>query len=230
MKNNNILKNKKLIIFDFDGTLIDSGPDLAHALNYTLSQLELKTYSEEIIHGWVGNGAKTLVQRGLLGKTDIDDQDIDAEVLENALNIFLTYYSEHVCIKTITYPNVSETLKTLKNDGYMMAIVTNKPHAFIKPILEKLELDDLFEYYIGGDSLKEKKPSPAPLLHVCETLNIDINDSVMVGDSKNDILSANACSMQSIGVSYGYNYGEDINIYNPTVVLNDFKDILRVIK
>jgi phosphoglycolate phosphatase len=184
---------------------------------------------EDTINNWVGNGAKTLVKRGLLGKTDIDDQDIDTDVLENALDIFLTYYSENICVKTHAYPNVEETLKSLKNSGYKMAIVTNKPYTFIKPILEKLGLVDLFEYYIGGDSLKEKKPSPEPLLHVCKTLNIDVKDSIMVGDSKNDILSANACNMQSIGVTYGYNYGENIGIYNPTVVIDDFKDILRVI-
>lgn len=223
------LKNKKLIIFDFDGTLIDSGPDLAHALNYTLKKLEKKTYSEDKIHNWVGNGAKTLVKRGLHGKTDIDDQDIDTKELENALDIFLTYYSENVCVNTHTYPNVSDTLKHLKNDGYFLAIVTNKPYAFIKPILQKLELIDLFEYYIGGDSLKKKKPDPEPLLHVCKTLNVDINSSIMVGDSKNDIVAANTCNMQSIGVTYGYNYGEDINIYNPTVVIDNFKDILQVI-
>lgn len=223
------VKTKKLILFDFDGTLIDSGPDLARALNYMLQQTGHKTYKEDEIHNWVGNGAKTLVKRGLLGKADINEHNIETKELENALDIFLTYYSENICIKTKTYPNVLETLKSLKKSGYKMAIVTNKPYAFIKPILQKLDLFDFFEYYIGGDSLKQKKPSSEPLLHVCKTLNIDVTDSVMVGDSKNDILSANACGMQSIGVTYGYNYGEDIGKCNPSVVIDNFKDILRVI-
>jgi len=224
------LKNKELIIFDFDGTLIDSGPDLASALNYTLEKLGLKTYSQKTIHYWVGNGAKTLVKRGLLGKTDVENDDVDTSELNEALEIFLNYYAKNICINTKTYPDVKKTLKSLHNSGYKMAIVTNKPYNFISPILDKLELIELFEFYIGGDSLKEKKPSPKPLLHVCETLNIDIKDSVMVGDSKNDILSANGCEMQSIGVTYGYNYGEDIKKYNPTITIDDFKDILRVIE
>jgi phosphoglycolate phosphatase len=224
------LLDKKLIIFDFDGTLIDSGPDLADALNYMLQKTGNKTYTEDTIHSWVGNGAKTLVKRGLLGKTDVDDQEIDKKEFENSLEVFLTYYSENICVKTTTYPNVSNTLKALSNNGYKMAIVTNKPYAFVKPILETLELLDLFQYYIGGDSLKLKKPSAEPLIHVCNTLNVDIKNSVMVGDSKNDILAANACGMDSIGVSYGYNYGEDISTYNPNIVIDDFKDILRVIE
>lgn len=222
------LYNKKLIIFDFDGTLIDSGPDLAYALNYMLEQLGRKTFNEDLIHGWVGNGAQTLVKRALSGKTDIDS-NIDEVLFSKALDIFLSYYEKNVCVRTKTYPNVTQTLKKLKESNYMLAIVTNKPYAFVKPILEKLELLELFEFYIGGDSLPQKKPDPAPLLHVCEKLNISVENSLMVGDSKNDILSANACAMESIGVTYGYNYGENIAKYDPTVVVDNFDEILRVI-
>jgi len=220
-------KNKKLIIFDFDGTLIDSGPDLAEAVNHMLKELGRTTFSLNTIHEWVGNGAQTLVKRALSAKTEIDS-DIDESLFTKALDIFLSYYKENVCVKTVTYPDVTSTLKTLKGDDYKLAIVTNKPFDFVKPILQKLELIDLFEVYIGGDSLAKKKPDPMPLNHICETLNININDSIMVGDSKNDILAAASCEMDSIGVSYGYNYGEDIAIYNPTLVIHDFKDMLTV--
>ncbi len=111
--------------------------------------------------------------------------------------------------------------------GYRLAIVTNKPFAFVEPILEGLKLTGLFELILGGDSLTQKKPDPMPLLHVCTTLGVAVEACVMVGDSKNDILAANACSMQSLGVTYGYNYGEDINSYNPDVVVDDFADILK---
>ncbi|MEA2099333.1 MAG: phosphoglycolate phosphatase [Campylobacterota bacterium] len=223
------LKNKKLLIFDFDGTLIDSGPDLAEALNYMLKKLGYATFSLETIHSWVGNGAQTLVKRALLGKTDIEDE-IDETLFVEALDIFLKYYKENLCVKTVTYPDVKNTLTTLKNQGYKLAIVTNKPYDFIKPILEKLELLNLFELYIGGDSLSKKKPDPMPLLHICNKLDFKIEDSIMVGDSKNDILAANSANMQSIGVSYGYNYDEDIGIYDPTVVIHDFKDIKNILE
>lgn len=224
------LLNKKLIIFDFDGTLINSGPDLAEALNFMLKDIGKETYSQETIHNWVGNGARTLVKRALLGKIDVEGEEIDPQEFKNSLDTFLKYYKEHVCVKTIMYPNVYETLKTLFESGYKLSIVTNKPYEFIEPILTKLGILDMFALYIGGDSLAEKKPSPAPLLHVCQKLSIDVKDSVMVGDSKNDILAARACEMDSIGVSYGYNYGNDIGIYEPNVVIDDFKDILREIR
>jgi phosphoglycolate phosphatase len=224
------LKNKKLIIFDLDGTLIDSGADLADALNHTLTKLSLKTYDEATIHEWVGNGAQTLVKRALLGKRDVDAHSVDAQLFHDALEIFLDYYEKNVCVRTKMFPNVDTSLKQLKDSGYKMSIVTNKPYAFIGPILTKLGISELFDLYIGADSLSKKKPDPEPLFYVCDKLGINIQDSVMVGDSKNDIIAANNAQMHSIGVSYGYNYGESIEKYKPSLVINDFKDILEVLE
>ena len=82
---------------------------------------------------------------------------------------------------------------------------------------------------LGGDSLTEKKPHPSPLLHVCEGLNVSVEDAVMIGDSKNDILAANACDMDSVGVTYGYNYGEDIGVHKPSVIVDDFSELLDIL-
>ena len=217
--------NKKLIIFDLDGTLINSSPDLELAINHMLSTIGRETFSTDTIHYWVGNGAQILVKRALSGSSEIDE-NINPELFEKALKIFFDFYSKNLVVETVTYPHVKETLNHLKK-GYTLAIVTNKPFDFVKPILEALELTDLFELILGGDSLKEKKPHPLPLLHVCETLGFTIEESVMVGDSKNDILAANACNMQSIGLTYGYNYGQAISIYNPDAIFDDFSDILN---
>lgn len=221
------LAQKKLIIFDFDGTLIDSGPDLALAINHMLQTLKRATYSENKIAGWIGNGAQTLVKRALLGSREIDEE-IDAVLFKDALSIFLDSYAHNVCVKTILYPNVRTTLTTLKKCGYTLAIVTNKPFAFIEPILKGLQIDKLFEYYIGGDSLALKKPDPEPLYHVCKQLNVSVAHSVMIGDSKNDIYAAKSAQMDSIGVTYGYNYGEDIMTYKPDIVVTDIEQILEV--
>jgi len=220
------LKNKKLLIFDLDGTLINSAPDLARAVNYMLEKLDRETFSEEIIHGWVGNGAVTLVKRALSGSRTVAT-DLDEDYIAKALKIFLDYYGENLCNATVPYPNVSTTLTKLK-ENYTLAIVTNKPFAFVSPILKGLDMDDLFALILGGDSLEKKKPDPLPLLHVCETLHISsVEDSVMIGDSKNDILAANACGMDSIGVTYGYNYGEDIAVHKPTLIIDDFSKLLE---
>lgn len=221
-------KNKKVILFDLDGTLINSAPDLAVAVNHMLQKLNRNTFSEETIDMWVGNGAQILVRRALSGQSVIDE-DLDPSLVENALKIFLDFYGKNLCNATVAYPNVFDTLFSLKDKNYRLAIVTNKPFAFVEPILEGLGLSDLFELILGGDSLAEKKPSPAPLLHVCDTLEVEVKACVMVGDSKNDMLAANACGMQSVGVTYGYNYGEKIDIYEPTHIIHDFAELLEVL-
>ena len=218
-------ENKKLLIFDLDGTLINSALDLALAVNYMLKHLDKETFSEEIIHEWVGNGALTLVSRALSGSRTVDEH-LDDVYVQKALKIFLDYYEKNLCNATVPYPHVISTLQALQKK-YKLAIVTNKPYAFVDPILQTLEMDGLFKLILGGDSLSKKKPHPMPLIYVTEHLGVSIENSVMIGDSKNDILAANACAMHSIGVTYGYNYGEDIGVHNPTVILDDFKDLLE---
>jgi phosphoglycolate phosphatase len=221
------LKDKKLIIFDLDGTLIDSGADLALALNAMLRQLKREEFSEAVIHEWIGNGAQTLVKRALSGGLLIDG-NLDKELFNKALDIFLDAYKKNVCVRTTAFSNVKSTLEYLHQNDYLMAIVTNKPFAFVGPILKTLKLDNYFKLILGGDSLKQKKPSPQPLLHVCKTLNVTVENAVMVGDSKNDILAAKAANMQSIGVTYGYNYGEDISLYKPEKIIKDFWEITQL--
>lgn len=220
--------NKKLIIFDLDGTLIDSSPDLALAVNHMLKTLNRETFSSDTIHYWVGNGAETLVKRALSGDAIIDET-LEPTLWKEALQIFLAFYAQNLAVATVPYPHVLSTLKRLKENGYRLAIVTNKPFDFVEPILTTLGLMEFFELHLGGDSLKEKKPNPMPLLYVCEKLGVSIEESIMVGDSKNDILAANACSMQSIGLTYGYNYGENISVHKPSIVFDDFADILTTV-
>lgn len=220
--------NKKVIIFDLDGTLIDSAPDLAVSVNFTLQSLQMQPYPEDTIRYWVGNGAQILIKRALLGDVDTTPK-IDETLFNKALSIFLEHYKNNLAHKTKLYPNVMSTLQELKSRGYQLVIVTNKPYDFIQPILEGLEIKNLFELCLGGDSLEEKKPSPMPLLHVCEKLEVGSREVLMVGDSKNDILSAVNAKIESIGVTYGYNYGEPISSYNPTVVVNDFGAISALI-
>ncbi len=220
--------NKKVIVFDLDGTLINSAPDLALAINHMLKTLGRDTFLEQTIDLWVGNGALTLVKRALSGERTVDET-LDAALVKNALKIFLDFYADNLCVTTVTYDNVSSTLNALKAQKYRLAIVTNKPYTFVDPILKGLNLDGIFELILGGDSLSKKKPDPAPLLHVCKRLDVPVEACVMVGDSRNDILAANACGMQSVGVTYGYNYGEDIAVYDPDIVINNFGDLLKTL-
>ncbi|WP_269519668.1 phosphoglycolate phosphatase [Alteromonas sp. BMJM2] len=219
-------------IFDLDGTLVDSVPDLASALNNALNDVGMATFGESTIRNWVGNGAKVLVERGLSGNTDANTQQsksISNELIDHTFQRFLYHYDLNVCRASTLYPHVYDTLSSLSRKGYTLALVTNKPKKFIAPIVEAFKVESFFSLFIGGDSLKEKKPSPLPLNHVCKTLNVKANECVMVGDSKNDILAAHAASIRSVGLTYGYNYGEDIRAHNPNWVFDDFSGIASII-
>jgi phosphoglycolate phosphatase len=223
------LTNKKLIIFDLDGTLVDSAPDLALAVNHTLETIGRASFPSETIRSWVGNGAETLVRRALSGSTRIDET-LDETKVSKALEIFLKFYADNLCVETVAYDNVKTTLYELHDEAFRLAIVTNKPYDFVEPLLKGLGLDSLFEKILGGDSLAKKKPDAMPLLHVCKKLDVSVDDTLMVGDSKNDIVAAKNANMQSVGVSYGYNYNEDISTYEPEHVIDDFKTLLTLVK
>ncbi|MDO6761494.1 phosphoglycolate phosphatase [Tamlana sp. 2_MG-2023] len=216
-------KDKELIIFDFDGTLINSIPDLTLAVNTMLSHYEAKPLTIEEVTPFIGNGAMPLVKRAL-GRA-LPNQELSEAFLNEAFKVYLAAYQQVTCKDTFMYPGVLETLKYLDDKSYKLAICTNKPFGFIKPILDKLEITQYFKSWVGEDSLPEKKPHAAPLFHIAEEMNTTIENSIMVGDSKNDILAAQNANMESIGVSYGYNYNENIADYKPTVVVDHFSEI-----
>jgi len=223
------LEEKNVLLFDLDGTLVDSGPDLALAVNRTLKELNKTTFDQDTIHHWVGNGAKVLIERALSGSSTIDEQ-LEESLVDEALAIFLKHYQQCLCIESVLYDDVQQGLFTLKAAGFRLAIITNKPAIFIQPILTGLGIDNVFELLIGGDTLAEKKPHPAPLYYALEQLNVTAEQCVMIGDSKNDILAAKAANIDSIGLTYGYNYGEDINQYQPHWCFDTFAELLTALK
>ncbi len=216
-------KDKALIIFDFDGTLINSIPDLTLAVNKMLFTYDLPQLTVKQVTPFIGNGAKPLVKRAL--QFSMPDKKHSEAFLKEAFGIYFSAYKKVTCQNTYMYSGVLETLNYLESKDYKMVICTNKPFNFIEPILDKLDIKKFFSYWIGEDSLSEKKPSALPLLHLCKATNITIENSIMVGDSKNDILAAQNSNMESIGVSYGYNYDENISDYNPTHIVDDFAEL-----
>jgi phosphoglycolate phosphatase len=213
-------KEKELIIFDLDGTLINSIPDITIAVNKMLTHYHLQALTIEEVTPFIGNGAKPLVKRALQHATK--NNHPPQEFLDGAYPVFIAAYNESTCHKTFMYPHVLETLSYLKNKGYQMVICTNKPVQLVAPILEKLAIKSFFNCWIGEESLATKKPAAAPLLHLATLTNLTVEKCIMVGDSKNDILAAQNAGMESIGVNYGYNYNEKIADYNPTIVVDNF--------
>ena len=221
--------NKQLLIFDFDGTLIDSVPDLADATNAMLTTLGKQPYPIDTIRNWVGNGSRMLVERALVGKIEVVEGELTQEETDHAEQVFFDAYKNLSGSKTVAYPDVDSGLKKLKAAGYTLALVTNKPIRFVPKILQFFGWQDLFSEVLGGDSLPVKKPDPTPLLHVCETLNVTPAQAIMIGDSRNDILAGKNANMDTLGLSYGYNYGQDIRELNPTEAFDSFAALVEYI-
>lgn len=223
------IMDKQLLIFDFDGTLIDSVPDLADATNAMLTTLGKTPYPLETIRNWVGNGSRMLVERALVGKIEVLEGELTEEAVDHAEQVFFDAYKNISGSKTVAYPDVDNGLKKLKAAGFKLALVTNKPIRFVPKILQSFGWQDLFSEVLGGDSLSTKKPDPAPLLHVCEALNINLEQAIMIGDSRNDIIAGQNANMDTLGLSYGYNYGQDIRELNPTEAFDDFASLVAYI-
>ena len=223
---NKITENKSLLIFDFDGTLIDSVPDLADATNKMLSQLGKPTYPESEVRNWVGNGSRKLVERALVGSAEVTPDALKNEDADHAEQVFFEAYEQTSGTKTVAYADVDMGLKQLQQAGFILALVTNKPIRFVPKLLQSFGWQDLFAEVLGGDSLAEKKPDPTPLLYVCKQLDISPDKAVMIGDSKNDILAGQNAGMDTLGLSYGYNYGQDIRDFKPTQAFDDFASLV----
>ena len=217
----------KAIAFDLDGTLIDSVPDLTVATQEALVELGLKSCSEAQVRTWVGNGAEMLMRRAMshaLG-TDVEQTTLDA-----AMPIFMHHYQENLEKHSALYSDVHQVLKTLFDAGFKLAVVTNKPYRFTMPLLNAFGINDFFSLVLGGDTLAKMKPDPLPLQHLLHEWQLEKTELLMVGDSKNDILAAKAAGIASIGLTYGYNYGEDIGLSSPDAVCGQFSEILNWVK
>lgn len=227
------------VAFDLDGTLVDSAPGLTAAVDSALYALELPQAGEARVVTWIGNGADVLMerafnwsrqerasQRAAQGKPDIEDHVPQEEQIRMLRKLFNRFYEETVEEGSFLFPDVVDTLAALNAKGLPMALVTNKPTQFVAPLLEALDIAQFFSFVVGGDDVVNKKPHAEPLLLVCKKLNIQPHELLFVGDSRNDILAAKAAGSVSVGLTYGYNYGEAITLSEPDLVFDHFKDLL----
>src|SRR5690606_33729853 len=192
------------VLFDLDGTLLDTIPDLASACNAMRIDFGLPVLPEERIATFVCKGSQDLVQLGL---TDLPEPLADPS---QALESF--YYHYQLCNgqHSRLYPGVLEGLEDFKNQGLRLAVVTNKPEQFARPLLEQTGLASYFELLVGGDTCPRKKPDPLPFLHACEQMNLSPQQALVIGDSMNDAQAARAAHIPVLLVPYGYNEGKDV--------------------
>lgn len=211
----------KLVIFDLDGTLLDSVPQLFLATQAALQANGFADVTLEQVKGWIGNGRDMLLRRAM-EQQDQPSPVTDPTMLDKVRQTFNQAYHHGLTRDYAVYPDVQSTLLRLQQAGYRLAVVTNKPHAFVEPLLQAAGLLPRFDLILGGDVLPVRKPDPAPLWHVCHALGIAPAHSLMVGDSRNDVLAAQAAGMPVVGLTYGYNHGEPISACRPDWVLNHF--------
>jgi len=210
------------VVFDLDGTLVDSVPDIASSTNHALGEYGIPARSEDDVRRWIGNGARRLMARAV---TDDMHGEPDGDLLERALASFVSHYTIHACVRSSVYPGTTDTLATLHGCGARLACVTNKPAEPARGLLAQLGLDTWFELVVGGDTLARAKPDPMPLRHALEVLAASPGSSVMVGDSVNDVLTARAAGVAVICTSYGYNHGRDIREAQPDAVVDSLAEI-----
>jgi phosphoglycolate phosphatase len=209
-----------LLIFDLDGTLIDSKEDLVNSVNAMLASKGREALPQDIVASYVGNGAPMLVKRALPELSE--DEHLEA------LQFFLDYYREHMLDATTLYPGVREALDRLQRERVPMAILTNKPVRFSVRLIAGLGLAEHFFQIYGGNSFEEKKPHPIGIERLIAESGADRARTVMVGDSAVDVLTARAASVQACGVAWGFQ-PETFAQAQPDFIIDDMRRLAEMV-
>lgn len=206
----------ELIIFDLDGTLIDSKDDIANSVNYTLKQFGLPALENSLIYSYVGNGVLPLLEETLTHSNKKD-------TLNEALKIFRTHYEEHLLDITRPYPGVMEMLEYFSSAG--MGLISNKPEKFVKKILKGLDVESFFLVALGGDSLKTKKPDPEGINMIINRFKTMPDKTIIVGDGGVDIRAGKNAGIHTCGVSYGLREREELVDAGADIIIDDILEL-----
>jgi len=210
------------VIFDLDGTLVDSARDLSAALNHVLKQASRPEIALSEVRHMVGDGARALIIKGF-SETGHLPEATEIDIIQDE---FLNYYSDHITDQTIIFPGALRVIETLANMKIPLGLCTNKAIKLTKKIMAEFDLTDYFSTIVGGDSFDYRKPDPRHLISTLEIMKADPQRAVMVGDSRNDIMAAQRAGIHVIGVSFGYSK-TPIAELNPDMVIDHYDDFLN---
>lgn len=214
---------KKLVVFDLDGTLVDSIKDLANAVNFALKEFNLPLHPTEAYYLFVGNGMEALVRRSM------GDESKNDELYLKVRKVFDTFYNAHNSDNTSAYVGVRELLETLKLKGIKVAVLTNKAHEFVGEILNKSFPGFSFDYYIGQQNNIERKPHPQSFEILLSALNISKKDCLYAGDSEVDVLTAKNAGVDLVAVTWGFRSAEALKNAGAEILVNNPKEILNYV-
>jgi phosphoglycolate phosphatase len=209
-----------LVVFDLDGTLVDSREDLVAAVQHMLRRLGATPLPSETVVGYVGEGARRLVEQSLGGA--------DEARVDEGLAVFRAYYAEHLLDRTLAYPEIPATLERLAAAGCRISVLTNKPEAMSRALLHGLGLLDRFAALIGGDTLATRKPDPQGLLHLAAQAGVAPERALLVGDSQIDVAAARAAGVAFCGALWGF-FPERLRRARPERTVARPLDLLAVV-
>jgi len=207
-------------LFDLDGTLVDTAPDINVALNAALVGAGFDRVDESLTRHWVGHGAKVLIEEAL------DYQGRSRAAVEPLREAFIEHYERNISVHSRPYPHVVDALTVLRDRGARLGVVTNKMTRLTLPLLAALELDRWFECIVCGDTAARPKPAPDPALHAGRLLGIGMHETLFVGDSDTDVNCARAAGCAVVCVADGYNHGIAPESLGADRVITSFRDLI----
>jgi len=210
-----------VVFFDLDGTLVDSASDIAEAINRLRVELGHAAVDEATVRSWIGDGARQLVSQALRHAGDTRDVD-------TVMPRFMQHYEDCLLLDPRLYPGVDATLRALRAAGVRMAVCTNKPAPCVPPLLDAMGIAGYFEAVLGAGELPERKPDPAPLLHLAGRFGVPVTQCLMVGDSSADAGAAIAAGAPLVMVRYGYRRDFDLDGCGAYAVIDRFDALLAL--
>jgi len=219
-------RRPSLIVFDLDGTLVDSAPDLAHSIDAMLTRLGRPPAGEGRVRGWIGHGMPMLVKRALTGE---QWPVAEPEGFTDALALYMDIYGANLSRRTRLYAGARDCLERLRARGYRLACVTNKHSRFTRDLLEQLGVAGYFEVLASGDQFQHHKPHPEPLLKTAERLGVEPAQALMVGDSLADAEAARAAGFMFVAVPYGYHGGAGVAALAPDAVVENLAELPELV-
>jgi len=216
------MKNYKLIIFDMDGTILDTLTDMTDSVNYVMKQVDLPEHTYEQVRGYVGNGARTLFAKALPEGTSVEFQ-------EKCVDLFRSYYKVHCKDKTAPYSGIMELLEKLHKAGYKLAVVSNKPNEAVQILVDDY-FDNIFDFALGESEGVSKKPAP-DMVNVClDHFGIDKEKAIYIGDSDVDYMTSINSGLDQILVTWGFKDREFLESFNAMYYVNKPKEIYDILE